>query len=505
MKKIYVLLLLIFSGVYLYSAKPQWVLTLGIETNYNKDKYLTGFGIAQEKGKSLENFETAKIAALNDVSGSIRTKIISNLELIEEEKNGEATSIAKVNIQTSVYLELSGIKEYQKYYDRKKRRYYALCVIEKQALLNNFAIKRKELLEEYKSKVSLIKEYIKKNNIKQASNEYLDSNKTLERINQNYLISNFIKDGKENLTGLYKLFKIKGEVYNNIKTTQINSFEDAGKMILNHFNNIDLKNKTFAFIPAFYKTTKISSEFFYYLTEHCTSILEKKGAVLKGLLNDYDLPDYIFKGSFYDTKNGYKVLYSITDTKQKIKLATSEIDLSNEFVKSTGFNILPDNIKIAVKDSKSFSVASLEDTKIQISAWTNKGSENPIFKQGEEVEFYVQVNKSGYISILYHLSGKKRIRTPLIENYYIPPKNIYKPVKISDTFEVYPPYGSETAQIFFSTIPQEPFKTESANIDGEKYDILAEDFEVFLIQKRGLKKKKEQEIAETFISVTTIK
>lgn len=505
MRKIYVLILLFFSITYLYSAKPQWVSTLGIKTNYDRSQYITGFGISHKKGKSLENLEAAKLSALNNVSSSIRTKIVSKLEIIDEENDNESTSIAKINIQTSVYLELSGIKEYLEYYDKGEKRYYSLCILEKWALLDDLLIKRKEFLEEYESMIELIKEQIQKNNIKQASKQYVELNIILKKINQNYMISNYIKDGKEDLTKLYELFRIKGDIYKNIKVTDINSFENASKAILNPFVDIDLRNKTFVFIPACYKTTKISSEFFYYFAEYCTKYLEKMGAIPKQILSDSSLPDYIFKGSFYDTKNGYKVLYSITDKEQKNTLRTSEIDLSDEFTKSTGFNILPDNIEIAIKDSRSFSVALLEDTNIQISAWTNKGYENLIFKQDEKVEFYIQVNKSGYISILYHLAGENRIRTPLVENYHISPKNIYKPVKINKSFKVCLPYGSETAQIFFSTIPQKPFSTILTNIDGEEYYVLAEDFKIFLDKKRGLKEIKEQEIAETFLSITTIK
>jgi hypothetical protein len=115
------------------------------------------------------------------------------------------------------------------------------------------------------------------------------------------------------------------------------------------------------------------------------------------------------------------------------------------------------------------------------------------------------VNKSGYISILYHLAGDKRLRTPLLENYYIPPEKVGKLVRIGVTFEVYPPYGSETAQFFFTSNPIVAFKTKTMLVDNEEYEVLKGSFEENIIKLRELKKSvKNLEYAESFISITTI-
>ncbi len=497
MKKNLILIFILIITNFAYSEKiPDWVKTYGNETGYDESKFLTGFGIADN------NFENAKEFALREISSAIKTKIISQLELTQEEKNGELNSMCKINIQSTVDIELSGIKKYEKYYDKKEKKYFALCVLDKQDYLSQILLERKTLLENYKEKLTLINQLLEKNNYSIASNEYSESNKLLEKINENFLICNFLKKNQD-LTDLYELFEQKKSIYNKLKTVEINSMNDLTNVLLSPFNSIDFSNKTFSFIPAYYKTTKISSEFFYYLKEYCSSKLELKGGKVLDNFTD-NLPFYIFKGSFYDTISGYKILYSLTDTKANSKVNIVELFISKDFVTESGLKILPENIDIASKDNKIFSEGTLEESKIKIKAWTGKGSENLIFKKGELVEFYVQVNKSGYISILYHLAGKNRIRTPLIQNYYISEENINKQIKIYYTFEVYPPYGSETAQFFFSTTKQPPLETIKTTIDNEEYEVLANDFNEAMAKKRGLNENNKDNYSETFISINTI-
>jgi hypothetical protein len=495
-------LILMVLTVSFVSTPPKWVKSFGSDTGYDKNKYIIGFGISDDKGGNSKNFESAKAHALRDAAGLIKTKIVSTLELEEKEVNDDAQSMSKMNIQTTVNLDLTGIETYEKYYDSKSGIYYALCVISKDKLYNNIYSENKKLADDYRSKSYIIDRLIIGQNFEKASEEYNSLIELLDKLNQNYLLLNYLKDGKTDLAELYDFYKIKSDIYGKLKFNEVQNFDDLAKQILRPFNEMSLKSKIFYIIPAYYKTTTISSEFFNYLKEYLTAYLQKIGAQCKE--RDDGSIDYVFKGSFYDTKKGYKVLYSLTDVKSMLKVGLSEVDLSKDFVDNSGLKILPDNIDVALNDNKIFNQAVNEKDGVDLKVWTNKGSEDLVFKNGEEVNFYVMVNKSGYLSILYHLSGKNRLRTPLVENYYIPPDMIYKPVKIEPGFVVYPPFGSETAQIFFSTIPQDKFLTVTANIDGEEYKVLSGDYKEFIINKRGMKSIQKEEKAETFITITTI-
>jgi|GEM_PF-4255437 len=507
MKKYIIFILFIIPLMSVFSAKPRWVTSLGIDTDYKEDKYLVGFGVQSDTGDAGKDLEEAKKYAERDVASIIKNNIVSTLEIVEEEVNYEMTSMSKISIQSTVSLDISYVnRKYDKYYDKAEKRYYVLCVIEKKSFIKDLETERIGLINDCESRIELIDQYLKKRDYKNANTEYIKFINILGELNQNYLIANFLKDGGEDLKKLNELFKKKGDIYNNIRNLEVNSLEDAANAIVVSFDGFNMKNMSFSFIPAYYKTTQISSEFFYYLAEYCTILVEKKGAVSKQIVDENDMPDYIFKGSFYNTRDGVKVLYSLTNANDDKKLAVSEIDFSNKFLTSTGFSILPDNMKIAEKDNKSFSKGQLENTKnVKFKITTNKGSQNLVFKKGEEVEFYVEVNKSGYISMLYHLAGDERLRTPLLENYYIPPSKVGKMVKIGVTFEVYPPFGAETAQFFFTSEPIIAFNTENVLVDGEEYEILKGDFEENIVKLRELKKSvKGLDYAESFITITTI-
>ncbi len=484
------------------SNPPKWVKSFGTETDFNGNEYITGFGISEDSGNNSKSLESARAHALRDAAGMIKTGIVSTLELEEKETNDDASSMAKMNIQTTVNIELSGIDAFENYFDKKDGRYYALCAVNKSKFYNNVAVEKKSLYVQFMSKLGLIGKYIDGGDNSRAGEEYIALDALLDKLNQDYLVMNYLKNNGENLDELFNLYKLKADIYNKLKSTGINNFDDLARAVLKPFDSIDLRSKTFLIVPAYYKATTISSEFFNYLREYCALSLEKKGGKDAGA--ESNSPDYIFKGSFYDTAKGYKILYALTDSKTGQKTALSEVDITKEFADNSGLKMLPDNMEIALSDNKIFSQADEGKSGVELRVWTNKGTDNLVFKNGEDVNFYVTVNRSGYISILYHLAGKERLRTPLIENYYIPPEMICKAVKIEPGFEVFPPFGSETAQVFFSTLPQEKFQTITTTVDGEEYNVLAGDYKQFIINKRGLKSINKEEKAEAYVTITTI-
>lgn len=112
-----------------------------------------------------------------------------------------------------------------------------------------------------------------------------------------------------------------------------------------------------------------------------------------------------------------------------------------------------------------------------------------MYKRGEIVRFYVQVNRPGYVTLLYHLAGPQRIRVLLFENWRIDPSQIMMPVRIDIEFEVTPPYGSETAQFFYSPDMFPTYETKDVLIEGQHYKVLAEDYDNLLMKTRGLSAK----------------
>ena len=71
-----------------------------------------------------------------------------------------------------------------------------------------------------------------------------------------------------------------------------------------------------------------------------------------------------------------------------------------------------------------------------------------------------------------------------------------------------PPFGSETAQFFFSPEMMPLYNVKPYSVDGVEYEVLAEDFDLFLARTRGMKPKPGPagpvSIVEFPVSITTM-
>ena len=157
---------------------------------------------------------------------------------------------------------------------------------------------------------------------------------------------------------------------------------------------------------------------------------------------------------------------------------------------------------MAYRDFKNFNADEIIGERLSLDDWNNKGFENLIFKKGETMKVYVQVNMPCYIRFIYHQADGLRVL--LYDSLYIDISKVNKKYKIPSKydFECIEPFGVEVLQV---CVQNKPFKKLDTVKQGD-LDILKEDLEKIIRITRGMKPKKPQEIlyAEQRLTITTL-
>jgi len=218
---------------------------------------------------------------------------------------------------------------------------------------------------------------------------------------------------------------------------------------------------------------------------------------------------YILVGEYTLTKNNMILNYELLKTK------------TNEVVESKTINIKSVAYKNLITKPKNIDFDALLNSGIvvssdlKVSLNSNRGSENLLFREGNDVELFVKLNKMGYIYIVGYTQTKNGKMSYLLELSegggdskfikFINADDASRWISLGE-FTVEPPFGVESLQVIASnqkitTLPSVKYDNES------EYHIISKDIKKALNLTRGLKKKKSKkvEMSEAVMSFTTMK
>ena len=490
MKRINLILLLflclLVSGIH---AQANWYDSYGAQTKYPVSQYITGFGMSSETGNSTDNLENAKKSALADLASKIKITVNSISRLTNSEFGKENYSDFQSDVSTIVNINIPGIEKYETHYDSKSKRWMALAILEKTRMIEALNNERFSILASLDSLVKEGKEWIEKGRPDLAEKVLDRMSLLLTELTLNLSTASALGEYGlvEETLGPY--YKEQDTLKSAIRSKEIVSEKDLVEDILQHFDWEPWRGAKIAVLPALYKTTDITGPFFVSLKGKLEDgIALSENHLIPASQNEPDL-SLMLKGTYYETKNGWRLVYKLNDLKAGKLLGSYEVELGESFVKAQTLAFVPPNLRIAVTDHDKFVAVIDKPTATDFKAWTEKGNTGVVYKRGEIVRFYVQVNRPGYVTLLYHLAGPQRIRVLLFENWRIDPSQIMMPVRIDIEFEVTPPYGSETAQFFYSPDMFPTYETKDVLIEGQHYKVLAEDYDNLLMKTRGLSAK----------------
>ena len=163
----------------------------------------------------------------------------------------------------------------------------------------------------------------------------------------------------------------------------------------------------------------------------------------------------------------------------------------------------PKNYKQALIEQNAFTEGEFVSSGLQVEVWTDKGSANLLYTEGEEMKVFVRVNREAYIRLLYILADGRR--TMLYDNHYIDQSKVNRVVEIPEEFECAPPFGVEFLVVAARTEAFPPIQTYES--DGYHF-LSAKDARQAARNFRGMRKKQKRpdiQQSEARLVLTTMK
>lgn len=221
--------------------------------------------------------------------------------------------------------------------------------------------------------------------------------------------------------------------------------------------------------------------------------------------------NYYLKGTYDILKNGIDLTYQLLDRDFNI-INTYMVKLTPKAYENYDYE--PKNLDFTKILEQGLVITN--DFKIDIR--TNYGKDDLIFKEGEEVEIFVKMNRPGYFYCVGHVNKKEEKYSYLLEInpdsqanrkfiFLMNDDDVNKWVSIG-SFEISKPFGLESLQFIASK--QDLVNSVPYNIYDNSlgYYILSSEPEKNVVVTRGLKPKKtskEELGAENILLFTTIK
>lgn len=232
---------------------------------------------------------------------------------------------------------------------------------------------------------------------------------------------------------------------------------------------------------------------------------------LKSKLKTASIPktaSYLLVGEYTLTKNAMVLNYELLSTKTNEVVSSKTININKKAY--ANLQTKPKNIDFdALLNS---GVVSSSNLKVSLNS--NRGSENLLFNNGEDVELFVKLNKMGYLYIVGYTQTKDGKFSYLLElSEGSGDSKFIKFINADDAsrwmslgeFTVEPPYGVESIQVIASNKKITSLPNASYDEDSGYY-IISNNIKKALTQTRGLKKKKSKkvEMSEDVMSFTTM-
>ncbi len=485
---------------------PKWVQKCGKTDLYPDDVFVTGYGISivDSKRQKIDAVVDAKESARTKLIESIRVTINSRAEVLKSQVDKEVSQSFKKSVHTFSTIELHDI-QFEEHFDSRQKKAYALALVRRAELKNFYKEQLAELYQAIVSKYTQAEKQYKNGNKAEALKLYLDCSKLYRDAHTTKTVLRAIDRRAKSTPCPIKEDEVLTAI-DDIVDKDIESLEDAGYYLAYCLQEqVGLSGKNILLQPFTYQDTEMSSEYANYFGQRYGSQLMKVGNCQ--ISNEIDISGrsrnhYVITGFYWDKGDYINMLSHIKDVTTGNMIATAEINIPKNLIEKEGLAYIPHNFNNAYEDLKLFRTDEDASNGLNLEIWTNKGAENLIFKEDEEMRVAVRVNQSCNIRFIYHLADGQRVL--LLDSYHIGPHQVNKVVEIPDTFVCIPPFGAEFLQVNAQT---KTFPTLDTTSDGD-YDYINEPLKIILQKTRGMKKKRKEDVqlrAEKRIVITTMK
>jgi len=519
------------TGLCFASSAPDWVATFGQSSQFPGSTYITGFGMSAADKKMAQNDKLAQAQgfAQSNLTAAIQIHISSEniSNMIEASTNGKGTLIndVKSSIVSRTNLNIEGI-HYEVFSENGKGDpVYVLAWLEKSTAIAHYKKRFNDGVAQlaivYKQADSLLN----KKDITAARQVFLDCDKRCSELEEMLLILGYLGASpidQQQMNVLLAAKNASGQLW----TKAAETMEEAAEQIAVKIAEQKLAAGTVQINAPMLEDTYLYSQFSGQFRTILERMIAKTTSLTPLAAGDLDFTPqsahitaytgaangaaYVISGSYFVQGDSLHMYLRVLNVVKNTVCATAEAIMNISATK--GLELKPRNFMQAMEDKHVFGNNEIVNSGLSLETWTNRGAESIMLEGGDKVVVFVRVNKPSYLRFVYHLANGARVfPDKLYRNYYIDESKVNKVIALPDTFEVTPPFGSETMQMFASTQKFPDVALTKKVIDGEDYDVIDDDLPAFTSKTRGLKKLEPKqgtaasvEIAEKRISVTSV-
>ena len=469
--------------------------------NYPAAFYLVGEGYAENTGNP-DDATIAKERAMSDLANQIQASVKSEFITELTEASNSVTEYAKSKVNVISNMKIEGVQ--WETYDQGDN-IMAQAVLRKDQTADLYYERTKELQSQIEEKMNRIINLIGTGDNEKALKDLFEVSKLFNQLEQNILIYMILGGREQNqLKPAFSRSDLDDKIY-KLTEEDFNSFDDAINGLCFQISKQVNPGQIITLFPFDFQDTAFGSELSDYIRQQINFNLSKfiqfqQGKIEPGTNKREGLT---IAGNYWLRGSVMEIILLIYD-ESGCAIGSARVEFPISFADKIGVAYKPQNFVDAMDEDKLFSKSEVVYGDLNVEFWTNKGDQNLIFHGGEEMHLFVRVNTPAYLRFIYHLANG--MRTPLYTSYYIDQSKVNKVVELPDAFECAPPFGVEKLQMFASTEELPDLNLKTIEIEGESYDVLAEDLGEFLAKTRGFVKKKtgNAKKAERVITITTV-
>ena len=401
------------------AAEPGWF--KDARRYYPADRYLIGTGVGQSADKS-ERFYIAQENARSELIKVIRVQISAQFYNEVVETNHGIDEVTQSRIVSNADMEVDGIEVVEK--KEEKSIVYSLAVLDKE----QGRARHRAKIEQFDQQLG--------QDWRRA--QRLEEDGQGEQALQTYLsLYPLLNRRDEALTVVLALSKFTGAAFKIwSKTHADNPVQRAAvdqaiaRLTTGDFQDLDDAATALAFRlqqqlaseqrvlvqPFTYGETPATSPFSRHLagllrdrltragltvvapvrghtpqtTNHTQSLAQQAGA------------DMVLRGGYLELADAVRVFARVVALETGNQVAAAEVEIPLELVRAAGLTVKPQNFAALMQDLGVFRADELIGGNLQVEAWTDRGSENLLLEEGEEIALAVRVNQPCYLQMVYH-------------------------------------------------------------------------------------------------------
>jgi len=513
-----IVLLLAVAAMQTSAAVPEWIRNFDSSQKYPLKLYLVGFGTSA--GKDSEASTNAQENARAEVSRVIIVNIKSLLSVFKEEKNDVYTQHLSSITQSTTSIQLQGLQTEQ-YVDTDPRNpaVYAVAYVSREELSRMYSQRKKDLVTQIRRIIADAEADEKSSRTMNAVTKYLSLYPLYEELKEAetiLLVANESSSIKGAFDELNKEVGIQPpstsepplmsriEVANKVDqllSQSMGTIEDVARALVIRLSKQVGKLSGQIMITSFtYQDTRMGSPFARYFRAELENQLvqsanwnvaskpqsfEPKSSQITRDLAKEAGAKWVLSGTYWEQGEKIKVMANMRDVDTGKVLAGTEVSFDAKILPGN-LSIKPENYGDAIELKREFDKGEVVSSQLQVEVWTDRGNENLLYTEGEEVKFFVRVNREAHVRLLYILADKRW--TLLYDDLYIDQSKVNRIVEVPDIFEVAEPFGAEMLVVVARTDRFTPLDT----IEQDGYKFVNKKPVSEIRNMRGIKKKKQE-------------